>query len=61
MSHEYCSIFTSYDNPDNVLRDIHFYNNVIRYNPAKRLDAFDALAHPFFDELRRPDAILPGQ
>jgi hypothetical protein len=33
---------------------------VCRYSPNKRMDAFDALAHPFFDELRRPDTILPG-
>lgn len=39
---------------------IHLVSSFLRYNPKERLDAFDALAHPFFDELRRPESILPG-
>jgi kinase len=29
------------------------------YDPTRRLTALEAMAHPFFDELRRPDACLP--
>jgi glycogen synthase kinase 3 beta len=32
----------------------------LRYDPKQRLDPFDALAHPFFDELREPNARLPN-
>jgi len=30
------------------------------YDPRKRINLFDALAHNFFDELRAPDAKLPN-
>ncbi|KAG7668763.1 hypothetical protein Ndes2437B_g07173 [Nannochloris sp. 'desiccata'] len=30
------------------------------YDPARRLSALQALAHPFFDELRKPGVKLPG-
>ncbi len=32
----------------------------LRYDPRRRLDPFEALAHPFFDELREADAKLPN-
>ncbi len=32
----------------------------LRYDPKTRLDAFESLAHPFFDELRDPNAKMPG-
>lgn len=32
----------------------------LRYDPTKRISAFDALLHPFFDELRDPAARLPN-
>ena len=32
----------------------------LRYDPKQRLDPFDGLAHPFFDELREPNARLPN-
>jgi serine/threonine protein kinase len=32
----------------------------LRYKPESRLDPFEALAHPFFDELREPNARLPN-
>jgi len=32
----------------------------LRYKPDSRLDPFEALAHPFFDELREPSARLPN-
>jgi len=30
------------------------------YPPAERLDGFNALAHPYFDELRQPNFEIPG-
>ena len=33
----------------------------LRYEPKSRLDPFEALAHPFFDELREPGAKMPNQ
>ena len=30
------------------------------YEPLKRLDPFESLTHPFFDELREPNAKMPG-
>jgi glycogen synthase kinase 3 beta len=35
-------------------------NGLLVYDPARRLGALQALAHPFFDELRKPDVKLPG-
>lgn len=32
---------------------------VLDYTPTTRLSAFDAMCHPFFDELRDPGTILP--
>jgi len=32
----------------------------LRYKPESRVDPFEALAHPFFDELREPNARLPN-
>lgn len=34
--------------------------SLLVYDPSRRLTAIDALAHPLFDELRRPGARLPG-
>lgn len=31
------------------------------YSPTRRLTALEAMAHPFFDELRDPLARLPGK
>jgi glycogen synthase kinase 3 beta len=33
---------------------------MLTYDPVKRVTALEALAHPFFDELRRPGACLPN-
>lgn len=33
----------------------------LRYEPKSRLDPFESLAHPFFDELREPGAKMPNQ
>lgn len=33
----------------------------LRYEPKSRLDPFEALAHPFFDELREPGAKMTNQ
>lgn len=32
---------------------------VLDYTPNTRLSAFDAMCHPFFDELRDPNTVLP--
>ena len=32
---------------------------VLDYTPTTRLSAFDAMCHPFFDELRDPSTVLP--
>ena len=33
---------------------------LLRYSPQHRLTALQALAHPFFDELRKPSCRLPS-
>lgn len=38
-------------------RDLVF--KLLEYNPTKRVTAIEALAHPFFDELREFQAKLP--
>jgi len=35
-------------------------HKVLRYNPAERPTAFEALLHPFFDELRSAEVTVPG-
>jgi len=39
---------------------IDLVSQFLRYEPGQRLDPFDALCHPFFDELREPNARLPN-
>jgi serine/threonine protein kinase len=34
-------------------------SKLLCYNPAKRITAFECMAHQFFDELREPDVKLP--
>lgn len=34
-------------------------NKLLEYEPRKRINAIEALAHPFFDELRKQDCKLP--
>ncbi|KAL0218281.1 hypothetical protein RCL1_009129 [Eukaryota sp. TZLM3-RCL] len=34
--------------------------NLLVYQPQKRLTAYEALAHPFFDELRQFGLVLPN-
>lgn len=38
---------------------VNFLELLLNYSPSRRLNAYQALRHPFFDELRRPDARLP--
>lgn len=33
---------------------------LLRYSPESRVTAGDALAHPFFDDLRKPSTLLPN-
>jgi glycogen synthase kinase 3 beta len=37
-----------------------FISSVLSYDPRQRPSALEALAHPFFDELRRPECRLPN-
>ena len=37
---------------------IEFISELLQYAPLKRLTAIDAMAHPFFDELRDPETRL---
>jgi len=39
---------------------IDLVSQFLRYEPGQRLDPFEALCHPFFDELREPNARLPN-
>jgi glycogen synthase kinase 3 beta len=39
---------------------IDLVSKFLRYEPKSRLDPFESLAHPFFDELREPNARLPN-
>eukprot|EP00457_Paulinella_chromatophora_P002830 gb/GEZN01002835.1/.p1 GENE.gb/GEZN01002835.1/~~gb/GEZN01002835.1/.p1 ORF type:complete len:434 (+),score=74.33 gb/GEZN01002835.1/:157-1458(+) len=39
---------------------IDLVSTFLRYKPNERLDPFEALAHPFFDELREPGIQLPN-
>lgn len=39
---------------------IDLITQLLQYNPTKRIRPLDALAHPFFDELRDPKARLPN-
>jgi len=39
---------------------IDLVSQFLQYEPKKRIEPFDALAHPFFDELRDPAACLPN-
>jgi kinase len=39
---------------------IDLIGRLLLYDPKKRTDPFEALAHPFFDELREPGAKLPN-
>lgn len=35
-------------------------NKLLEYTPTNRLTAIEAMAHPFFDELRKPDTKMPN-
>lgn len=38
---------------------IDLIEKLLEYTPTKRLSAIDALADPFFDEIRQPGTTLP--
>lgn len=38
---------------------IDLISRLLEYTPTQRLSAIDAMVHPFFDELRDPNARLP--
>jgi serine/threonine protein kinase len=35
-------------------------SKLLQYTPTARLRAYEACAHPFFDELRNPSTVLPN-
>jgi len=39
---------------------IDLVSKLLRYDPKTRIDPFEALCHPFFDEIRDPNLILPN-
>ncbi|KAI8842559.1 kinase-like domain-containing protein [Chytridium lagenaria] len=39
---------------------IELIGKLLEYTPSLRLTAIEAMAHPFFDELRRPESRLPN-
>ncbi|KAJ3440728.1 glycogen synthase kinase-3 alpha [Anaeramoeba flamelloides] len=39
---------------------IDLISKLLQYNPNKRIDPLEACAHPFFDELRDPNTLLPN-
>lgn len=39
---------------------IELVTKLLVYNPERRLKPLDALCHPYFDELREPNAKLPN-
>lgn len=39
---------------------VDFVAALLKYDPGRRMQMVDALAHPFFDELREPSTLLPN-
>ncbi|KAJ3432998.1 glycogen synthase kinase-3 alpha [Anaeramoeba flamelloides] len=39
---------------------IDLISNLLQYNPNKRIDPLEACTHPFFDDLRDPNTLLPN-
>ncbi len=54
--HPWAKVFRNKAPPD----AIDLVSKFLHYEPHLRLDPFEALAHPFFDELREPNARLPN-
>jgi len=55
-SHPWPKVFRNKAPPDAV----DLVSKLLRYDPTTRLEAFEVLAHPFFDELRHPGLKLPN-
>ncbi|KAK9768566.1 glycogen synthase kinase 3 [Basidiobolus ranarum] len=53
--HPFTRVFRSQNPPPEALDLI---SRVLDYTPSKRLTALEAMAHPFFDELRQPETKL---
>ncbi|KAI8333168.1 kinase-like domain-containing protein [Chlamydoabsidia padenii] len=53
-SHPFSKVFRSRTPPEAV----EFVDLLLRYTPSSRLTAIDAMAHPFFDDLRNPTTKL---
>ncbi|ORX54046.1 Pkinase-domain-containing protein [Hesseltinella vesiculosa] len=52
QSHSFAKVFRQRTPPEAV----EYVASLLTYDPTARLSAMDALAHPFFDELRDPNA-----
>ncbi len=39
---------------------IDLIGKLLVYTPTARFDSFDAMTHPYFDDLRVPNCVLPG-
>ncbi len=39
---------------------IDLISKLLVYTPTSRYDSFDAMTHPYFDDLRVPNCTLPG-
>eukprot|EP00871_Galdieria_phlegrea_P003780 jgi/Galph1/4402/GphlegSOOS_G3119.1 len=44
----------------NIPSAIDLISKLLQYLPERRLKPMESLAHPFFDELRKPDVVLPN-
>ena len=55
-AHPWSKVFRNKATPD----AIDLVSKLLVYKPTDRLGAFEALTHPFFDELRVPNARLPN-
>lgn len=52
---EWSKVFRSRTPPDAV----DLISKLLQYHPKRRITALEACAHPFFDELRNPETVLP--
>lgn len=54
--HPWTKVFRSHVTPDAM----DLLEKLLTYSPTSRVRPMDALAHPYFDELRRPGCVLPN-
>ena len=54
--HPFSKVFRPRTAPD----AIDLISKLLEYTPGDRLSAYEAMVHPFFDELRLPDGKMPS-